>query len=246
MNAQTLIKTILLTVLRALLVWVGGDMVKKGWITLEQAGKLTSPEVLTALGGAIMFGGTVLYSVIRTKVFHKAIVDATQGNQVKDSKITSIPKQAQEQAIGQPVASPAFKNALFWLLGAFLAGSVVGCAHMAHFDQNTFSAALELKSEALPLVLQATDRYELHKAQVEALQVKLSAQLAYEEGKGKSNVISYNQWRILTSEDHALLGKLLKDWKEEKKFSPAYVREKAEQIGLAFDEIMRLEGAKPK
>lgn len=122
-----------------------------------------------------------------------------------------------------------------------------GCANLvSNFDQNTYDSASNLKVESMALAAKADQPVIYHTQEISQLQAKLTAQLAYEEGKGKSNKISYEQWKILVSPDNYLLGALLKEWSEGKPLSTPYVKEKTEQIGKAFDEILKLEGAKTK
>lgn len=135
------------------------------------------------------------------------------------------------------------RNFLLCLLSAFMAAALTSCAVMSKFDQNAYDSALSLKSESLALVSNASQPATPYIQEIEALKVKLSAQLAYQQGKGKRNAISAKQWDILVSPEHDLLGYVLKKWPE-KEFSKAYVIEKNQQISDGFDQIIRLEGAK--
>lgn len=122
-----------------------------------------------------------------------------------------------------------------------------GCANlMSNFDQNSYVAALELKTESLSLISKADDKASAHVSEIDYLKAKLNSQVAYQEGKGKPNRISAAQWRLLVSEDKDLLGRFLKDWQSEKPMSKFYRDEKILQIGEAFDEIIKLEAAKDK
>lgn len=105
---------------------------------------------------------------------------------------------------------------------------------------------MKLKADSLALVPKAVETSDKYVSDIEALKSSLSAQLAYEEGKGKANIISYSQWKILISEDNELLGGLLKKWQSGQKFNKAYLDEKAIQISDGFDEILKLEAGKPK
>lgn len=117
---------------------------------------------------------------------------------------------------------------------------------VSSFDQNSFNAAQTIKVEASALVPKGFEAANLHTWEIDNLRSKLEAQVAYEKGKGKPNLVSSKQWEILAAKDHDLLGKFLNDWKGEKKFSRVYCREKSEQIEKALDEILNAEGAKPK
>lgn len=132
------------------------------------------------------------------------------------------------------------------LFSAFMTAASTGCAIVSHFDQNTYDGAHTIKTEALALILKGNEKAADHSAEIESLKVKLSSQLAYEQGKGKSNVISFTQWDIIASLDHDLLGGFLKLWESGKTFSPAFLTEKAQQVSDAFDQVLKLEGAKNK
>lgn len=129
---------------------------------------------------------------------------------------------------------------------SFLAIILSGCAAISHFDQNSYASAMKLKADTLALVPKAIEPASKHASEIDALKSALSAQLAYEEGKGKANTISHSQWRILMAEDKELLGGFLKRWQSGKQLNKAYVDEKAIQISDGFDQILKLEGAKPK
>jgi hypothetical protein len=122
-----------------------------------------------------------------------------------------------------------------------------GCANLiSNFDQNSYSSAMMLKADSIRLVSSGTDNPALHEAEIRELQSKLSAQLAYEQGKGRANAVSFKQWELLASPNKDLLGGFLKGWIEGQTFSRMYVDEKTIQIGIAFDEILKLEAAKGK
>lgn len=120
------------------------------------------------------------------------------------------------------------------------------CAIMSNFDQNTLNAATKIKADAIALIPAAVDPAEKHTAEIEALKAELSSQVAYEQGKGKANTISCAQWDLIASEKHELLGKFLKDWQGGKTYSPAFLIEEQQIISDSFDQILKLEGAKPK
>ncbi len=122
---------------------------------------------------------------------------------------------------------------------------LTSCANLvSKFDQNSYISASNLKSESLQLISKANETSDSHLSEISDLQSKLSAQLAYEEGKGKPNRISAIQWKLLVSEDKDLLGRFLKEWKNGRQFSKPYIEEKGLQIGHAFDEVIKLESGK--
>lgn len=133
-----------------------------------------------------------------------------------------------------------FKHSLV-ALGLIL---MTSCAVVSKYDQNSYESAQTLKVESLALVSHSAEPVTSFQPQIDTLKVKLTAQLAYEQGKGKGNVISAKQWEILISKDHELLGKLLEEWETGIPHSQGYITEKSLQIGEAFNEILRLEAAK--
>jgi hypothetical protein len=222
-----------------------GDLLRKGlavlgvWLAAKGIGYLTpdSQSNLVDLAvGAIVCLGTVGWSLARN---HKAL-----NTKIKLDELTSSFQPTSAAAVIQPEKKSLTLPAI--LLSTFLVASLTSCAVMSKFDQNSYTAATELKYQSLQLVALAGEPYANHAKGVEYLKANLDAQLAYQDGKGKANIISATQWNILISEDHNLLGKLLKDWREGKSFSPSYLKEKQGQIADAFDEILRLEGAKTK
>lgn len=139
------------------------------------------------------------------------------------------------------------KHIIFLPLVALLASCAIFGPSVAKFDQNSYAAALQLKTEASALVPKGYETATLHAQEIISLQSGLDAQVAYEKGKGNGNLASSKQWDILASKDHALLGRFLEDWRKgEKPFSRAFCVEKSKQIEKAFDEILNAEGAKPK
>jgi len=117
---------------------------------------------------------------------------------------------------------------------------------ISNFDQNSYDSAMDLKARSMTLIEKTDEPASMHNLEITELEAKLTAQLAYEQGKGKSNNLSCKQWEILIATDGNLLGKLLSDWKQAKPMSKPYLVEKRIQIGDAFDEILNLEGAKTK
>jgi hypothetical protein len=122
-------------------------------------------------------------------------------------------------------------------------GLTVGCA-TARFDQNSYNAAQSIKIESITLMDRAIEP-TVPAAEIQALEAKLSAQLAYEKGKGKPNQFSIWQWQTVASPDGGSLGEFLRRWKARTVDpSPVFVEERKQQIGADLDEILRLEGAK--
>jgi hypothetical protein len=116
--------------------------------------------------------------------------------------------------------------------------AVNGCATITKFDQNSYNSAQSLKEDALTIVQHPSP------SAVDNLSVRLDAQVAYETGKGKANRISAAQWRLIQNPHGNLLGGWIRTYRQGATMSPTYSEEKARQIGLAFDEVLKLEGGK--
>lgn len=128
-------------------------------------------------------------------------------------------------------------------LSSLLLLALVSCANLVgKFDQNSYAAATDLKAESVALMVHGAEPAAGHRRQITDLQSALSAQLAYEEGKGKQNRFSSAQWKLLVAPDGDMLGTFLKNWTDG--YSPDYVAKKQIQVERAFDEILRAEGYK--
>ena len=129
------------------------------------------------------------------------------------------------------------------LTSVLLLSTLLGCANLVgNFDQNSYQSATALKVESLALMEKAVEPAVGHLGEITALKGKLEAQLAYEEGKGKQNRLSAAQWKLLIDPKEPMLGMFLDQWTVG--YSSAFVKEKEIQVGLAFDQILRAEGAK--
>ncbi len=134
-----------------------------------------------------------------------------------------------------------------WVLyfALIIALSFLGCATIAPFSETAYQQATSLKVESLALMGKATEPYAQHKAEVEALRLKIDK--AYEYAKGlPKNEITTRQWEILKNPDRHLLGGFLERWRQESTLSLAYVEDKKIQAAAAFDTISGLESGKIK
>jgi hypothetical protein len=115
---------------------------------------------------------------------------------------------------------------------------LIGCATITKFDQNSYNSAQSLKEDALTIIQHPSP------SAVDNLSVRLDAQVAYETGKGAANKISAAQWRLIQNPAGNLLGGWIKAYRQGVALSETYNQEKARQVGLAFDEVLKLEGGK--
>ena len=128
---------------------------------------------------------------------------------------------------------------------------LAGCALMTGYDPTSYKTATDLKAESLLLMDKATQAPDAAMlAKIDDMRVKLRKAYEYEKGKDGPNKITVAQWELLNDAKKDLLGGFLKDWEakqsQPKGFSKAFVDQKKEQIGKAFDQIIELESAKVK
>jgi hypothetical protein len=123
--------------------------------------------------------------------------------------------------------------------------TVASCATIAPFSQVAYQQATSLKAESLALMSKAaTDSYDTHKSDVDAL--LLNVDRAYEFAKGRpKNEISARQWALLKDPAGHLLGGFFTSWKARQP-GRAFVDEQAKIISDAFDVIIGLESGKVK
>ena len=120
---------------------------------------------------------------------------------------------------------------------------LAGCTLIAHYDQAAYEHATSAKVDTLALMSKATQSYNEHQKEVEALTLELDKAYEYDRGR-QLNKITVAQWDILRDPNRNLVGGFLKMWKAKGSLSEAYVIEKKRQIADAFDQIIQLESGK--
>ncbi|HWY40187.1 MAG TPA: hypothetical protein VNX27_05270 [Chthoniobacterales bacterium] len=126
---------------------------------------------------------------------------------------------------------------------AFVWLSFTACALIANYDRVAYEHATNAKVDTLALMNKATDNYEAHEKEVEALTNELDKAYEYDRGR-QLNQITVAQWDVLRDPNRNLVGGFLKMWKEKGKLGATFVAEKKKQIGDAFDQIIQLESGK--
>lgn len=129
----------------------------------------------------------------------------------------------------------------------FLAGALVfalaGCQTISPYNAQAYDNAVTLKVRSLSLMAKATEPYEEHAAEVEAL--LLDVEIAYEYAKGlDKNEIVTRQWEILKDPERRLLGGFLNRWQSRGSMSAVFIEEVAGIVSDAFDAIIELEDGK--
>ena len=132
---------------------------------------------------------------------------------------------------------------LFALLMMYV---TVSCSSMqAAFSEQAYQQAVNLKVESLNMMDKATQLYELHEEEVQALKIEL--QKAYEYAKSRpNNSESMRQWEIMIDPEGSLLGGFISMWKERGQISTTMVEQSKGNIEEGFDIIMELESGKRK
>ncbi len=126
-----------------------------------------------------------------------------------------------------------------WL---FLAG-LPGCNTISPYDQMAYAQVVNVKVDALALMDKATDSYDGHRKDVEAINLEIDKAYEYEKGRAL-NTITVEQWDLLRSPDHDLFGGFLKSWQAKGRLSAYFVAAKKKQVSAAFDQIIQLESQK--
>ena len=130
----------------------------------------------------------------------------------------------------------------FLLLLAFAVAS--GCSPLiSKYDQYSYTQTTSLKIDALNLMSEASEDYKKHEAEAKALTSNIQKLIEYEKHLPK-NMITINQWMLLTDSTGNLLGGFLKEWKTKRVLKPGYIPLKQDQVSRGFDEIIKLETSK--
>lgn len=123
--------------------------------------------------------------------------------------------------------------------------AVEGCSSISPFDQYAYRQTTSLKVETLALMENAVDSAGHYEADIDRLTMNIDKMYEYEKGRPK-NEISAQMWEILKNPDKHLLGGFIKKWRSDHVLHQAYIDDKREQIGKAFDIISGLESSKVK
>jgi hypothetical protein len=128
---------------------------------------------------------------------------------------------------------------------AFLWLSFTACALIANYDRVAYEHATNAKVDTLALMNKATDSYEAHEKEVEALTNELDKAYEYDRGR-QLNKITAAQWDVLRDPNRNLVGGFLKIWKTKGTLGATFVAEKKRQVAEAFDQIIQLESGKTR
>ena len=121
-----------------------------------------------------------------------------------------------------------------------------GCVpSVSLFSETAYQQAIELKVQSIKTMDLATNPFENHKDNVEALQFDL--QKAYEFAKGRpNNEHTTRQWSIIIDPEENMISGFLARWEQAGTLSKSFIFEAKETISEGFDTVIGLESGKIK
>jgi hypothetical protein len=134
----------------------------------------------------------------------------------------------------------AFSRSFSLLL---LAATLTSCATITKFDQQAYNNAVEAKVKLLLLMDKAASPYDEHTTEIDNLHFSLNYSYEYVKGISK-NEDSIQQWDIMKSPEHNLIGGFLKRWEDKKTLKPAFISAAKSIISDGFNAIIDLESGK--
>ena len=134
-----------------------------------------------------------------------------------------------------------YPGAVFALLCFFLSCSPL----ISPYDHYSYIQTTSLKVEALHLMDMATEDASQHEAEIKAVSMSIEKIQEYQLHRPK-NTLTSDQWKILSNPDGNLFGGFLREWRKKKVLGRFFIAAKQEQVGKAFDEIIKLEAKKIK
>lgn len=115
----------------------------------------------------------------------------------------------------------------------------------ALFDSYSYQKTTEIKVETLKIMENATDLFQNHKPEIEALLLEIEKLIEYEKNK-PHNEITFAMWQALNDQEKNLLAGFFKRWEAQKTLSPYFIDESKKQILSAFDLLIQYEINKDK
>jgi hypothetical protein len=126
------------------------------------------------------------------------------------------------------------------------AGVMASCSPLiSSYDQYAYMQSTSIKVEALNVMSMATDSFQIHKKDVDNLNLDMQKIYEYDKNLPK-NEKTTEQWGILMDPNAHLLATFLWQWHAQTKEDSTYVALKKDQVSKAFDIIIQLEAAKIK
>lgn len=145
------------------------------------------------------------------------------------------------------IFSSLFQRFVFVIL--FFCSSFVytSCKTIAYYDNNSFVKTAELKAKTLVLIGHANEEYKDYRNQIDDIMIMAETLYAMQKAR-QLNFLTVKQWDILMKgtgvAKKSILPEFFNMWKRKGKLNDFFIDEAKEQIGEAFDEILKLEEQK--
>jgi hypothetical protein len=141
-------------------------------------------------------------------------------------------------------ARRAIRLAIYLLV---LAVGIAGCASQ---DRRILATTGDLKTGTLALMDKAIEPYSAHAEEIDAQNAQLK-RLYDQERTRPGNGPTTRMWATFLQVDPKLPGsgiypRFLDQWKKKNVLTSAYIEDKKQTVGDAFDKIISLESAKPQ
>ncbi len=128
-----------------------------------------------------------------------------------------------------------------------LAFSVSSCKTIAYYDDGTFVKTAELKAKSLVLISHANEEFKDYRTQVDDIMVMAETIYAMQKAR-ELNYLTVKQWDIMMKGtgvgSKSILPEFFNMWKKKGKLNDFFIDEARDQVGAAFDEILKLEDKK--
>jgi hypothetical protein len=142
---------------------------------------------------------------------------------------------------------PLFKQFAFLFLFFSASFFYTSCKTIAYYDNNSFVKTAELKAKTLVLIGHANEEYKDYRNQVDDIMIVAETLYAMQKAR-QLNFLTVKQWDILMKgtgiDKKSILPEFFNMWKRKGKLNDFFIDEAKEQIGDAFDEILKLEEQK--
>ena len=135
------------------------------------------------------------------------------------------------------------RNMLPVIFGTMLLA--VSCATISKFDQYSYTQATSIKVDALNVMSNASDSFQLHQAEVTQVRTELSKIFEYEKNK-PDNITTTKMWSVMLDSTGGSFGGFLTRWRKETKLDTTFINESKILVGESFDQISGLESGKIK
>lgn len=139
------------------------------------------------------------------------------------------------------------KKIFLWFLLFAIVQNFTGCKTVAYYDDATFVKTAELKAKTLVLIGHANEDFKDYRTKVDDIMVMAETIYAMQKAR-QLNYLTVKQWDILMKGSgigkKSILPEFFNMWKRKGKLNDFFIDEAKDQIGEAFDQILKLEDEK--